>query len=453
MEDLYAEIRADPLYGRLRAMATVHTASQFALSVPGDATERMARAIEDEDDWADIKDTDWFRAAQAMADDEGFFHWELEFPEVFFDMDGERMASAGFDAVVGNPPYVRIYGDTLDDSFVEYLRTVYETAHMKFDLYVVFTQSAIELTRKSGTASYIIPDKFTNSPYGEPLRELILRDTKLLSILDLREESVFEGVTVSNLVPVLKKEKESEDSLELRSWNNSEYEIAGQLTRDAIISKQDKSFRLSRSVEDVELTQKITECSVRFDDIFYVNWGLRTGTEEKTEKYIVEDTDSPKAHPLIRGQDITDRYRLKSPSEYIIYEKRDFYNPMFEELFESDKIVFRKISGRGLMAVADENEYYCFSTLIPCVNIRNVQNVDRAGIPDTTPEAKKYQDIYYPLSIVNSSLIEWFYKTNLSDELSVVPNHINELPIARIDAPLDGSDQSESGDLANEGLH
>jgi hypothetical protein len=86
MEELYAEIRDDPLYEHLQAMATVHTADEFGLDVPEDAIERMARAIEDEEAWAALEDTDWFRAAQAMADEEGFFHWELEFPAVFFDI-------------------------------------------------------------------------------------------------------------------------------------------------------------------------------------------------------------------------------------------------------------------------------------------------------------------------------------------------------------------------------
>ena len=40
-----------------------------------------------------------------------FFHWELEFPEVFFDRDGTRLPDAGFDAVIGNPPWDMIRAD------------------------------------------------------------------------------------------------------------------------------------------------------------------------------------------------------------------------------------------------------------------------------------------------------------------------------------------------------
>ena len=53
-----------------------------------------------------IGEEDWFRQTVAIArrGDMECFHWELEFPEAFFD-DGGRRVNAGFDAVIGNPPY------------------------------------------------------------------------------------------------------------------------------------------------------------------------------------------------------------------------------------------------------------------------------------------------------------------------------------------------------------
>ncbi|MEI8095330.1 MAG: N-6 DNA methylase [Spirochaetales bacterium] len=43
-----------------------------------------------------------------------FFHWELEFPEVFFAIDGATRPNAGFDAVVGNPPWDKLKPATKD---------------------------------------------------------------------------------------------------------------------------------------------------------------------------------------------------------------------------------------------------------------------------------------------------------------------------------------------------
>jgi very-short-patch-repair endonuclease len=49
----------------------------------------------------------YFRAQQ-LTEEKGFFHWKLEFPEVFMDLRRRDWAeNPGFDAVVGNPPYVR----------------------------------------------------------------------------------------------------------------------------------------------------------------------------------------------------------------------------------------------------------------------------------------------------------------------------------------------------------
>jgi len=46
-----------------------------------------------------------------LANTRRFFHWELEFPEVFFDAGGARRPGAGFDAVIGNPPWDMIRAD------------------------------------------------------------------------------------------------------------------------------------------------------------------------------------------------------------------------------------------------------------------------------------------------------------------------------------------------------
>jgi hypothetical protein len=45
----------------------------------------------------------WWDAFAAVRERERFFHWELEFPEVFLDTD-----RPGFDAVLGNPPWDKV---------------------------------------------------------------------------------------------------------------------------------------------------------------------------------------------------------------------------------------------------------------------------------------------------------------------------------------------------------
>ena len=53
----------------------------------------------------------YLEAAAAIARSHRLFHWELEFPEVFFGGDGRRLPDAGFDAVIGNPPWDMVRAD------------------------------------------------------------------------------------------------------------------------------------------------------------------------------------------------------------------------------------------------------------------------------------------------------------------------------------------------------
>ena len=53
----------------------------------------------------------YLAAAEAAAAARRFFHWELEFPEAFFDREGRRLPHPGFDAVIGNPPWDMIRAD------------------------------------------------------------------------------------------------------------------------------------------------------------------------------------------------------------------------------------------------------------------------------------------------------------------------------------------------------
>jgi len=142
MEDLYDEIRDDPLYQRLFEVANVHTAEQFGIDVPDGVYKQMAGAIDDAEKWAEIRGEDWFASTQALAAEQSVFHWELEFPEVFFGEDGEKLDGAGFDAVIGNPPYVR---QEQLQALKEYFSTSYTVYSSVADLYSYFLEQGYEL--------------------------------------------------------------------------------------------------------------------------------------------------------------------------------------------------------------------------------------------------------------------------------------------------------------------
>ena len=71
---------------------------------PADAYDLLAHGP---DDAAPPDFADRWREARAVADDEGFLHWEAAFPGVWTGWQ-DAHPSGGFDAVIGNPPWDRI---------------------------------------------------------------------------------------------------------------------------------------------------------------------------------------------------------------------------------------------------------------------------------------------------------------------------------------------------------
>lgn len=144
------------------------------------------------------------------------FVWELDFAEVFFrdrehggrgdslfpeELTDGRMVKkrGGFDLLLGNPPYVRI--QTLKKqsaSLAEYYRERYRSARKgNYDLYVCFVERGLELLNEhTGQLAFILPHKFFNAQYGEPLRRLIALPVSLLRhVVHFGDQQIFPGAT------------------------------------------------------------------------------------------------------------------------------------------------------------------------------------------------------------------------------------------------------------------
>ncbi|MEP3386847.1 MAG: Eco57I restriction-modification methylase domain-containing protein [Reichenbachiella sp.] len=121
------------------------------------------------------------------------FEWRFEFPEVLND-DGEFV---GFDAVIGNPPYIRIQDlNASSENQVKYYNESYVTTGKgNYDLYVPFVEKGVEVLKKSGRLCYIMPHKFINSNYGSQLRGFIGNSDYLEKMVHFGAAQVFEDAT------------------------------------------------------------------------------------------------------------------------------------------------------------------------------------------------------------------------------------------------------------------
>jgi predicted type IV restriction endonuclease len=115
--------------------------------------------------------------------------WEKEFPEI--------MKAGGFDAVIGNPPYVRQEGLGQDKGYYE---SHYDTFVPTADLYVNFIEQGLRLLDSAGLFGMIVSNKWLRTAYGRSLRRLLRDSAWVLQIVDLAGLPVFAKATVRTLI-------------------------------------------------------------------------------------------------------------------------------------------------------------------------------------------------------------------------------------------------------------
>lgn len=132
------------------------------------------------------------------------FDWNVEFPEI--------MAKGGFDAIVGNPPYVRIQNmQRFSPEEINYYQasdsqyTVAKKATI--DKYFVFIQRAIELLNNSGLLGYIVPHKFFLTSGGKELRRFITEEHQISKIIHFGANQVFPERSTYTAIIILQKNK------------------------------------------------------------------------------------------------------------------------------------------------------------------------------------------------------------------------------------------------------
>ena len=124
------------------------------------------------------------RCGNSVVDDPAVDHkafdWKAQFPSVF-----ER---GGFDAVAGNPPYVR---QELLSPIKPYLQGHFQTYHGMADLYVYFYERGVEILKPGGRLAFVVTNKWMKAGYGEPLRRFFGKKTWVEQVVDFGHAKQF----------------------------------------------------------------------------------------------------------------------------------------------------------------------------------------------------------------------------------------------------------------------
>ena len=402
-----------------------------------------------------------YQRAQGIVKEKRFFHWEIEFPEVFRDKYGREKDNPGFDAVMGNPPYANAWGmtnvDPQDRSAIGQLCNISGLLKGHWDLYAAFIIKSLELLRKRGYHAFIVPDALATEKYADRLREFLLKNTRLQTLLHFGGFNVFEDVSRHCFIYTLTLEN-PDPRLETELYEpdvtvGKEKQI-GQIQQTEWLSSENYQIRFQLADPAIrDLGDKIWTNSIRLGQFCYVMVGATVHSKDRgsfTKADIVSTQEIGNAKRFIDGKNLR-RYDIDWDGRYIDYRQDEMYGPRVPELFESEKIVVRDVTGANeqLIVSYDNSGFYC-DHLITCVTYyENVEHTTAQthfeGYDRIFPS---YPSLTYATALLGSSLLTWLFRVyfatgTLQGSYShTYPQQVRAMPIRLINFTTPADERS-----------
>jgi adenine-specific DNA-methyltransferase len=358
------------------------------------------------------------------------FNWEEEFPQVFTSPGGG--AAGGFDAIVGNPPYVSfgLRGSARAEEAVDrYLRDKYPaSAEYKLSTYAIFVNRGISLLSEGGYLGFILPDSFLLGRYFSKLRRYILDTCTIQEIILFARDAWRSGSVGLPVVLIVQKvgDKASREASTVtvklcRSPDQlaeGKFEKVYAYRQSYFEGTAFNRFRLFFDALSKALVEKIESRSVAAGQLAVVHTGVRSKAGQKAVVSTRREGPTWRAG-LISGSEI-ERYAVHYAGHYINIDAGRLWAGGWDaQVVGHDKVLLRQ-TGDSLVAAFDDSGYY---------HLNNLHSV--------VPSAGARYDLKYILALLNSKLLNHYYHL-VSLELGRAMAQtdietIEKLPIRRID--------------------
>jgi len=337
----------------------------------------------------DIMGTD---AWKAMSEEErgkvNPFSYERSFPQIFKAKDG------GFDAVIGNPPYIQLSMEAyFVEPIAEYLKPRFSSSMGRLNTFgLFFERSARHWVRAGGTYGYIVPNTMLSQEYYAELREIILTDT--VRKLAVYSYHVFDGAVVEPAVFICDHRSPSGNSVEVELWSDQHTLSASRRIEQASVgSTKNSVFLVNASEDDTRIRSKLDETSTPFGVVANINQAIALKGDRAAS--LRPDKAHVDCVPVIDGREIK-RYEMAWAGNYLEYDVEKIHSCKRRDIFEvGEKLFFRRV-GEGLIATYDDKQFFALNTLVV--------------LTTKTPKIKSLKSM---LGWFNSRCVDWYFTTFL----------------------------------------
>jgi len=387
------------------------------------------------------------------------FNWEDEFPAVF--------GQGGFDAVIGNPPYLSIdavWGRR--DPRLAYIKSHYSDIHTdKTDILFYFLAKAVEISK--GETGFIVSRSFLEADKARKLRGWLATHSRVREVLDFREAVVFPKVGINTAIIRLTGSRTVKKAT-FRRYQPKNLPVgylAGHLKDHSNFTVNEKPLTelgtrswIATSATQGVLLAKIDAAGTPVGEILHVGQGMQTGANKaftvQSNETALRKTGAKNGLLMkrARNSDITSFHVREQGPDVLYLEDRKVFSSLPPEVQRHMSRFRRQLEARAAFQRGDcrwwqytwplHQEYVRQPRILVPYRSRDNRfavddQADFLGLTDTTVMYDKGQpeDLHYFAAILNSPLLTFRFrfigKLVGGGTYEYFHNTIGQLPIPR----------------------
>jgi len=338
------------------------------------------------------------------------FDWEKEFPEI--------MKAGGFDAVIGNPPYIQLSMEQYySQPVAQYLADHFSSSMGRLNTFGLFLEQGLaQLTAPQGILSFIIPNTILTQGYYETLRDIILKRS-ILCIASY-EYNVFRGAVVEPAILVIGNTAPKDNKVRIEVYGGQYQDpLLSTLPQTVFEETFKKAFSIKADADTLRLKHKVDNDWRKFTDLLRINQAIALKGDRSLSLHRARNGRN--YYPVLDGRDIA-RYGTHWAGDFLEYDIERIHSCKRTDIFERDEKIFFRRVGEGIVATLDRDRFYALNTLVV-----------------VTPKPPSQHALSYVLGIFNSRLLDYYYRTFLKSSKrtfsEVQARQVGQLPLRTID--------------------
>jgi len=344
----------------------------------------------------------------AVAGDKAF-KWEEQFKEIIND--------GGFDVIIGNPPYFKIFEKDPLNKTVEYQ----EIKSGMMNASAVFINKSLKLLKKGGYLGMIVPKMLAFTDSWDKIRNKLLKNFKILKVVDCGK--AFKGVLLEQIIFILKTDPYTDkNQISISELNNQIIMETAKIPQKLCL--RDNSIYLESNPVAYKIKDRMEKSKINLGNISRITLGL--GIQGKD--FFVEEYKSG-YEKVLRGNDIQ-RYFIRGckfydPTDKNIVKLFDTINKFKTPHIVAQRIVAHIRDHIKITSAIDEEGLFSFNT------VTNIFVTD-----------EKYP-LYYILALLNSNAVQYYtYKFIYNNAIRSMDFY--KAYAAKIPLPLYNKDEQDA---------